>query len=223
MKIEEMAEKPREKALLKGFNTLSDTELLALIIESGIKNNSAFELAMKILSICGSIQQLPHISFSELTSLSGIKTAKALKILACIELSKRMQSTNNKTAYISNSKDVYHYLESKLIYEKQENFIALYLDVKHHIIREKVLFLGSLDASLVHPREVFKEALHISASCMIVAHNHPSGDPSPSKADIEITKVLFDTGKIMQIPVLDHIILGKKSYFSFREAGFLDN
>ena len=110
-----------------------------------------------------------------------------------------------------------------MIYEKQENFIALYLDVKHHIIREKVLFLGSLDASLVHPREVFKEALHISASCMIVAHNHPSGDPSPSKADIEITKVLFDTGKIMQIPVLDHIILGKKSYFSFREAGFLDN
>ena len=216
MKIEEMAEKPREKALLKGFNTLSDTELLALIIESGIKNNSAFELAMKILSICGSIQQLPHISFSELTSLSGIKTAKALKILACIELSKRMQSTNNKTAYISNSKDVYHYLESKLIYEKQENFIALYLDVKHHIIREKVLFLGSLDASLVHPREVFKEALHISASCMIVAHNHPSGNTEPSQDDFNITLRLKECGEILGITLLDHIIIGD-GYYSFKE------
>lgn len=223
MKIEEMAEKPREKALMNGFDKLSDTELLALIIESGTRNNSAFELAMKILSMCGSLQQLPHVLFSELTSLPGIKNARALRILACVELAKRMKSLDVKTTYIGHSKDVFYYLENRMMYEKQENFIALYLDAKHHIIREKILFLGSLEASLVHPREVFKEALHISASCMIVAHNHPSGDPSPSKADIEITKILYDTGKIMQIPILDHVIIGKKSYFSFREAGFLEN
>lgn len=223
MKIEEMAEKPREKALMNGFDKLSDTELLALIIESGTRNNSAFELAMKILSMCGSLQQLPHVLFSELTSLPGIKNARALRILACVELAKRMKSLDVKTTYIGHSKDVFYYLENRMMYEKQENFIALYLDAKHHIIRERILFLGSLEASLVHPREVFKEALHISASCMIVAHNHPSGDPSPSKADIEITKILYDTGKIMQIPILDHVIIGKKSYFSFREAGFLEN
>ena len=208
---------------MNGFDKLSDTELLALIIESGTRNNSAFELAMKILSMCGSLQQLPHVLFSELTSLPGIKNARALRILACVELAKRMKSLDVKTTYIGHSKDVFYYLENRMMYEKQENFIALYLDAKHHIIREKILFLGSLEASLVHPREVFKEALHISASCMIVAHNHPSGDPSPSKADIEITKILYDTGKIMQIPILDHVIIGKKSYFSFREAGFLEN
>ena len=223
MKIEQMAEKPREKAMLMGINQLSDTELLALIIESGTKDHSAFDLAMQILSICGSIKELPTISFSDLVSLPGIKKAKALRFLACIEIAKRIQTTSSKTSFIGHSKDVFYYLENKLMNEKQEHFIALYLDSKHHIIREKVLFVGSLDASLVHPREVFKEALHISASCIIVAHNHPSGNPQPSKADIEITKMLHDTGKIMQLPIIDHVIIGDKSYFSFREGGFLDS
>lgn len=223
MKIEDMAEKPREKAMLKGMEQLSDTELLALIIESGTKQNSAFELAMKILSMCGSIKELPTISFSDLVCLPGIKKAKALRFLACIEIAKRIQTTSSQTSFIGHSKDVFYYLENKLMNEKQEHFIALYLDTKHHIIREKVLYVGGLDRSLVHPREVFKEALHMSASCIIVAHNHPSGDPQPSKADIEMTKILYDTGKIMQIPILDHVIIGQKSYFSFREGGFLES
>lgn len=223
MKIEEMAEKPREKAMLCGLDQLSDTELLALIIESGTKNCSAFELSMKILSMCHSIRGLNELSFSELTSLPGIKKAKALRLLACVELARRMQSGTKKTTLISHSKDVFLYFENRYLNEKQEHFIALYLDTKHHVIREKIIFIGSLDASLVHPREVFKEAIHRSASCLIVAHNHPSGDSTPSKADIEITNILVRTGKIMQIPILDHIILGDKCYFSFREAGFLDN
>lgn len=222
MKIEQMAEKPREKALKNGLESLSDTELLALIIESGSKQYSAFDLAMQILSMCGSMQRLPELSLAQLTSLSGIKKVKALRILAGIEMAKRMQLEGEVTTCIKGAKDVFHYLENRLIYEKQEHFIAIYLDAKHHIIREKVLFLGSLDVSLVHPREVYKEALHMSASCIVVAHNHPSGDPTPSKADIEITHILSETGKIMQIPILDHIILGKKCFFSFREAGFLE-
>lgn len=222
MKIEQMAEKPREKALMNGLSSLSDTELLALIIESGTKQHSAFDLAMHILSMCGSMQRLPELSLAQLTSLSGIKKAKALRILASIEIAKRMQLEGEVSTCIGSAKDIFLYLENRLMHEKQEHFIAMYLDAKHHIIREKVLFLGSLDMSLVHPREVFKEALHMSASCIVVVHNHPSGDPTPSKADIEITHILSETGKIMQIPILDHVILGKKSFFSFREAGFLE-
>jgi len=221
VKIEEMAEKPREKALLAGVESLTDTELLSLIIESGTRKASAFDLAMQILAMSGSIHRLPYLSFAQLTSLSGIKKAKAIRLLACIELSKRIRNHQDKLTKITNAKDIYQYFECRLIYEKQEHFIAVYLDSKHCIIREKMLFLGSLDMSLVHPREVFKEALHMSASCIVVIHNHPSGDPSPSKADIEITKILADTGKIMQIPILDHVIIGKQSFFSFREGGFL--
>lgn len=221
MKIEDMAEKPREKALLHGLGVLSDTELLALIIESGSKQHSAFELAMEILSMSGSVQNLPTLSLADLMKFNGIKQAKAIRILASIELSKRIQSRQEVGLIIHHAKDVYLYLENKLRHEKQEHFMALYLDSKHQIIREKVLFIGSLNMSLVHPREVFKEALHMSAACLIVAHNHPSGDPTPSKEDIEMTKILSDTGKIMQIPVIDHVILGENSFFSFQEGGFL--
>lgn len=222
MKIAEMAEKPREKAMLSGFESLSDAELLALIIESGTKQNSAFDLALKILSECGSIQQIHQLSFAQLTSLSGIKKAKAMRLLGCIEIAKRMRMIAGENDIIKTAKDVFLYLENRLMHEKQERFIALYLDTKHHIIREKTLFIGSLDVSLVHPREVFKEALHISAACIIVAHNHPSGDPTPSKADIEITHTLIETGNIMQIPLLDHVIIGRRIFFSFRESGFFE-
>lgn len=221
MKIEQLAEKPREKALRKGFSELSDTELLALVIESGTKNCSAFDLSMKVLSMVGNINQLPQLSLSELKSLPGIKNAKALRILGCIELSKRLQSTTLDQVVISSNKDVYDFYASQLIHEKQEHFRAMYLDSKHRVIREKMLFLGSLDCSLVHPREVFKEALHLSASSIIVVHNHPSGDPTPSKQDIEITSLLNQTGQIMQIPLLDHIIIGHQSFYSFREGGLL--
>lgn len=223
MKIQEMGQKPREKALLNGLESLSDAELLTLIIESGSKQYSAFDLSLQILAMCGSMQRLYELSLSQLTQLPGIKKAKAIRILGCIEIAKRMRMDSDVTTLIKGAKDVFLYLESRLTHEKQEHFMAIYLDTKHHVIREKMLFLGGLDVSLVHPREVFKEALHISASCIIVAHNHPSGDPTPSKADIEITSALFQTGKIMQIPILDHVIIGKKSFFSFREAGFLEN
>ena len=112
-------------------------------------------------------------------------------------------------------------LEKKMVYEQQGHFFAVYLDVKGHIIREKLLFKGSLDCSVVHPRVVFREAIHMSSASIIVSHNHPSGDPTPSKEDEEVTEMLVQTGRIMQIPLLDHVIIARHRYFSFREAGLI--
>lgn len=222
MRISELAEKPREKALLNGLESLSDTELLALLIESGSKNKSAFDLAMEILSQCQGITHLNDLSLAELMSFPGIKQAKALRLLGALEIARRISFASPPSPEtIHSAKDIYYRLEKKMVYEQQEHFFAVYLDVKGHIIREKLLFKGSLDCSVVHPREVFKEAIHMSSASIIVSHNHPSGDPTPSKEDEEVTEMLVQTGRIMQIPLLDHVIIARHRYFSFREAGLI--
>lgn len=222
MKMKELAEKPREKALMKGMESLTDTELLALLIESGTREHSAFELAMMILAKCQGIGQLSQLSLTDLMKFPGIKKAKALRILGMVELARRLDLEERVPKdSIEGAKDVYYVLESSMKYENQEHFMAIYLDTKNQVLRKKTLFIGSLNCSIVHPREVFKEALHMSAASIIVAHNHPSGDPTPSKQDMEVTEMLKMTGKIMQIPLIDHVIIGKKQYFSFREAEML--
>lgn len=222
MKMKELAEKPREKALLKGMESLTDTELLALLIESGTREYSAFELAMMILSKCQGIGHLAQLSLTDFMQFPGIKKAKALRLLGMIELARRLDLAEREPKdSIEGAKDVYYVLESSMKYENQEHFMAIYLDTKNQVLRKKTLFIGSLNCSIVHPREVFKEALHMSAASIIVAHNHPSGDPTPSKQDVEVTEMLKNTGNIMQIPLIDHVIIGKKQYFSFREAEML--
>lgn len=219
MRIKELAEKPREKALLAGIESLTDTELLSLLIESGTPKQSAFELAMHILSEYGGIAHLKELSLSYLIKINGIKKAKAIRLLAAIELAKRVRYSEAEPIHtIRHAKDIYLLLEGNLQFEKQEHFVALYCDTKHQVIRQKTLFVGSLNCSIVHPREVFKEALETSAACIAVAHNHPSGDPTPSTQDIEVTEMLSRTGNVMQIPLLDHVIIGHQKYFSFREA-----
>ncbi len=222
MKVKDLAERPREKALLQGVQTLNDAELLMLLIESGTRKFSAFDLAHQLLSQCGGITYLTKLSFADLISFPGIKEARAIRILAAIELAKRISLDEQQEVHtITSAKDAYHYLYHHLQFEKQEHFVALYLDTKHHIIHYQYIFKGSLDCSIVHPREVFKAALQISAACIVVAHNHPSGDALPSLQDIEVTNLLYETGKIMQIPIIDHIIVGKRQYFSFNEAKML--
>ena len=222
MKIKELAEKPREKALLNGIESLTDTELLSLLIESGSRQASAFELAMSMLAKCQGIAHLSELSLATLMDFPGIKEARALRILAAIELAKRVSFSHEENIIkISSALDICNYFAKSFQFEKQEHFVALYLDVKHQILRKKTLFIGSLDCSIVHPREVFKEALQSSAACLVIVHNHPSGDPTPSIQDQEITTMIADTGKIMQIPLLDHVIIGHKQYFSFREAELL--
>ena len=219
MMIREMAaiEKPREKALHYGIETLSNAELLALLLRCGTKSQSALELAQMILSQVGGMNQLPHLSLNELTSIKGIKNAKALEILGCIELAKRMQEIKDPIHMILRSdKDVYEYMRMKLAFDKQEKFMVIYLDTKSQIIKEKVIFIGTLDGSIVHPREVYKEAISCSAAAIICIHNHPSGHCEPSPADIETTRNLNDVGNLMGIPLLDHVILTKNAYFSFK-------
>lgn len=219
MIIKEMAEseKPREKALLFGIETLSNTELLALLIRCGTRHHSAIEVAQMIIAKAEGFYRLPAITLQELTSIKGIKEAKALELLGCIELAKRLTVMNEPTKIVLlNSKSVYEYMRSKLIFEKQEKFYVLYLDTKNKLIKEKVLFVGTLDSSVVHPREIFKEAVICSCAAMICVHNHPSGNPMPSLEDIELTKKLDALGKVMNIPLLDHIIVGKDDYYSFK-------
>ena len=219
MMIKEMpvSEKPREKALHYGIETLSNVELLALIIRCGTKEESAIALAGRILVECGGFHRLPELNLNDLKQIKGIKNAKALEILGSIELAKRFGNYEEPIqATIKTSEDVFHLLKSKLIFEKQEKFYVLFLDTKHRVIKEKVMFVGTLDSSIVHPREIFKEAVACSSAAMICAHNHPSGVSSPSPEDIELTKNLSELSEMMNIPLLDHVIIGKSGFFSMK-------
>ena len=219
MIIREMAEseKPREKALHYGIDSLSNAELLALLLRCGTKSQSALELSQVILSQVGGIHKLPQLSLNQLKEIKGIKNAKALELLGCVELAKRMQETNDPIHTILRSaKDAYNYMRMKLAFDKQEKFVGIYLDTQHQIIHEKVIFIGTLDSSLVHPREIYKEAISCSAAAIICLHNHPSGYCEPSSADIETTNNLREVGMMVGIPLLDHLILTKNAYFSFK-------
>lgn len=222
MKVCDMIEKPREKALLKGVKSLSDVELLTLVIQSGSRKMSAYDIAHALLKEVQCLGGLHQLTLSKLLTYDGIGKVKAIHLLGVIELCSRMnQKQINEDYYIKNAQSVYHYLISEYGMEMQEVFYALYLDVKNKVIFQKEIFRGSLDVSIVHPREVYKEAVSISAAAIIVAHNHPSGDPTPSPQDIETTSMLRQTGEVMKIPLLDHVILGRNQLFSFREAKML--
>lgn len=221
MQIKEMHEneRPREKALFSGVESLNNVELLALMIKTGTKNVSSLDLANQILVTCQGFSRLTQLDLATLMQIKGIKQAKAIDILACIELARRLQfSYEDEGREIHHSRDAYLYLCNKMQDLQQECFVALFLNTKNMIISEKMIYKGGLDASIVHPREIFKEAMHRSASKIIVCHNHPSGNPTPSIADVEVTKMIRETGEIVGIPLLDHIIIGKGKYVSLREA-----
>ncbi len=216
-------ERPRERLKNLGPTSLSNEELLAIILKTGTKNSSAKSLAAKILIAVNGIENLENISYQKLIEIKGIGNAKALAIIAIVELSKRI---NKKIHSIKENKFtsadiVFKYYEKKLENKKQEHFYCLYLDNKKTIIQEKLLFIGTLDCSLVHPREVFKEAYLVSASTIICIHNHPSGSTNPSLNDIQLTKRLVEVGNLLGIQIIDHIIIGKEKYYSFHENGLI--
>lgn len=214
-------ERPRERLILYGTETLSNEELLTIIIKSGTKKMSAKMLANKLLIDIGGIEKLKEINFEYLKNFIGIGPAKACEILATIELGKRMNNQINtlKNIKFNNSEIVYNYYSKKLENIKQEHFYTIYLDNNKKIIKDKLLFIGTLNKSLVHPREIFKEACLISASSIICVHNHPSGNILPSKEDLNLTNNLKSIGNLMGIPIIDHIIIGKNNYYSFFENG----
>lgn len=211
-------ERPRERLISVGVNNISNEDLLSIIIKTGTKNQSVKTLSLKILNEFKGIEGLKNITISNLSKIKGIGIVKAVEIIAAIELGKRVYYNKNiEEIDFSNTRKVYEYFKNILINEQQENFYAVYLNTKNKVISYKLLFKGTINKSCVHPREIFKLAFLESAYSIIVLHNHPSGEVTPSKEDIEVTTSLIKIGKLVGIPVLDHIIIGKNNYYSFYE------
>ncbi|MCK1975588.1 DNA repair protein RadC [Jeotgalicoccus huakuii] len=216
------SDKPRERLLLYGPDKLTNQELLAILIATGNKNESSLSLAAKILKDLPSIRELRELTYEELTSIKGIGMVKAITILSFIELAIRMHThSREEEKFIRSPKDVSDILMEKVRFYNQEHFIVLFLTTKNMVIEEKTLFIGSLNSSIVHPREIFREAVKRSAAAFICVHNHPSGDPTPSKEDIEVTKRLKDCGDLIGVDFLDHIIIGDGKYISLKEMSYI--
>ncbi len=205
----------------KGVEYLSNEDLLAILLKCGTKDLSVKELANNILKEINNINNLKDINYEKLIKIKGIGKAKACEILASIELGKRINNKLNNISQIKicSSENIFEYYKNKLSDKLQEHFYCVYLDTKNQIIKDKLLFIGTINQSLVHPREVFKEAYLLSASSIICIHNHPSGNVNPSNNDIIITKQLREVGLLLGINVLDHIIIGKEKYYSFNDNG----
>lgn len=221
VKIKELPEleRPYEKLEYYGVENLSNEELLAILLKTGYKDISSKELAAMILSSIDSLAKLKEMTYEKLISMKGIGRSKACTLLASIELSKRIDGDGKeiKNQKLVSSDMVYQYYKLKIGNKKQEYFYVVYLDNAKNIIRDKLLFIGTINYSVVHPREVFKEAYLLSASAIICVHNHPSGNIYPSREDLEITKRLEEIGILMGIKVLDHLIIGNDTYYSFLE------
>ena len=211
-------ERPREKLMQYGPARLSNSELLAIILRSGKKGENVVDLSNKILKKFKA-ENLPAISFDDLKSFPGLGPAKACEILACFELGKRLLKGKVAGLYLK-PEDVYRELRD-IRGHKKEHFVIFFLDSRNQEIKREVISVGSLNASLVHPREVFEPAVKNLAAQVILAHNHPSGNPEPSEEDLEINKRLVEAGKILGIEVIDHIIITKDSFISFKEKGLI--
>ena len=207
--------RPRERLKKYGTKSLGTDELLAIILQTGSKEYNVKELSCNVIKYFDSINDLENTTIDELSKIKGIGEGKATSILASIEFGKRVLTKDNKNIQITNNLMIYDLYKYEFINSYQENFITIYLDSKNNIIKAKTLYVGTLSSASVHPREVFKLACLYSASKIILVHNHPSGDSNPSSADIEITNRLMEIGKLMNIPIIDHIIIGNNNYYSF--------
>ncbi|MBN2604754.1 MAG: DNA repair protein RadC [Bacilli bacterium] len=217
-----VTDRPRERFMTNHIDMITTNELLAIILRTGSKQESVIELAKKVLYHYDDLKDLSNTTVKELLKIKGIGPSKAIEILAAIELGKRVvRSSFVKSIHLQTPEAIYQYLKNDLEMKTQEHFIALFLNTKGDLIKKETLFIGSLNSSLVHPREIFKHAVLNSAASIIICHNHPSGDPSPSKADIDVTKILHKNSIMMDILLLDHIIIGKDRYFSFKEKGII--
>jgi DNA repair protein RadC len=214
-------ERPRERLIRNGPEALSNAELLGIILRTGSREENVVNLCSRILTEY-SIKQLSLANVSRLMQVHGVGKAKAAQIAAVFELARRLETfVEEPKRKVCSPKDVYTLMYPKMREQKKEKFITLCLDTKNQILREEVVSIGSLNASIVHPREVFKSALMESSASVIMVHNHPSGDPSPSREDIMVTEKMVEGGKILGIDVLDHIIIGEGRYVSLKDEGFV--
>lgn len=218
----DISQRPREKLKYYGYETLSDEDLLAILIETGSKKKNAIEISREILGEF-SAEELLSISIEELCEIDGIKLAKASKIIAAIQLGKRLSEKiiNKEIKCINSCDDVFNLMENKFLDTKKEHFYAILLNTKNVIISKELISTGDLNSSIVNPRECFTRAVRKSANSVIFVHNHPSGNPKPSTNDKFITERLVKAGEILNISVLDHIIIGNNEYFSFRKENII--
>lgn len=218
-------ERPRERMERYGAKVLSDTELLALLIRTGTRSESALVLAQRVLKGDGAKSGLAFVadsSLEELSRIKGIGLAKSVQIKAAVELGRRISSYARQNPTVINTPvDVKNLLMEEMRFLEKEHFKVILLNIKNHVISVEDISVGSLNSSIVHPREVFKPAIKRSSASMVLVHNHPSGDPTPSREDIEITRRLIEAGKILGIEVVDHVIIGNGVYISFKEKGII--
>ena len=213
---------PRDRLQKFGAEALSAQELLALVIGRGISKKSVMSIAQELLVRFGNIKTISQATIEELSQIKGIGLAKAAQLKACFELGKREElEPELKNFDIKDPESVVRAIRASIKDKAKEHFKLILLNPRNKIIGISTISIGTLNASLVHPREVFKDAITHSAASVVLAHNHPSGDPEPSEDDIKITKKLVDSGKILGIEVLDHIIIGKNNFCSFKERGLI--
>lgn len=215
MKNIPIEERPRERLKKAGPNNLSDRELLSIVIGTGTKNKNAEEVSIDILNKY-KLKELKEVTIKELKEIEGIGEVKAIKLLAIVELSKRIYLERLEIKDRLDTPELI-FKKTKYLFNNlnQEHFYALYFNSKQELINYKLLFIGTINAAKVHPREIFKEAYRLSAYSIVVMHNHPSNDTTPSSEDKELTNKLIEIGKIQGIPVLDHIIVGNNNFYSF--------
>lgn len=210
-------DRPRERLIKIGKENISNEELLAILIKTGTKNYSVKDIACNVLVKIKDIKNLDQITFNTFSDIKGLGKIKTIELIAAIELGKRIFLERSNTINICYNNPAIIYNENKYLFmdKKQEYFYCLYLDSKKMLIERKLLFMGTINRSIVHPREIFKEAYLTSASSIVCMHNHPSGDTSPSEEDIKLTKSLIEIGKIQGINIMDHVIFGCDKYYSF--------
>ena len=222
MRIKDISKenRPRERLEKNGVHVLSDAELLAIIFKTGNKEENAIVMSDRLITKYG-LGKLNELSLKELQEIKGIGPAKSMQIKALFEFNKRHSLAKRDGEPIKSARDVFEYVSQRLITNQQEHFMILLLDSKNKIVKDEVISMGTLNASIIHPREVFKAAIRESANSIILVHNHPSGDPEPSAEDEQITEKLFDAGELLNIKVLDHVIVGKDKFWSFKERSVL--
>lgn len=214
---------PREKVKMFGWQSLSDDEVLAIMLRTGVKDFSVQEVAKQLLVTSKGLAGLTSLTMQECMSVKGISNIKAIELGASFELVKRvLRSSLPYMNVIDHPQVLFDWLRLEIGDKQQEHFLVVYLNTQHQIIGVKTLFIGTLDRSIIHPREIFKEAMAVSSSKIMIVHNHPSGTLTPSNADIQVTKNLKEIGELMGIPLLDHLIVSASGYVSLRQMNMFD-
>lgn len=215
-------DRPRERLIRQGAQSLSNQELIAILLRTGTKQESVLALANRVLNYFEKLHGLKHATLEEIMSVKGIGEAKAVQLLAAIELGRRLSQKQVDSRFtIRSPQDAATFLMPEMSSLQQEHFVVLFLNVKNQVLHKQTIFIGSLNSSIVHPREIFREAVKRSAASIICAHNHPSGNAAPSPEDIEVTKRLQEAGYIIGIELVDHVIIGDHQFTSLKEKGYM--